>query len=414
MWLLLLAARLALAGADGETSDPPPGDAGSPPPLRPVGWAILPATDYSTDDGLGLGVYGALYLRKAGALDDGVSKRIMGQIYWSTGGVVNHFLEYDLPGLFDRGLRWSGYVGVERWDHGPYYPPGWASLVRPCDQDPAAFWEVGLDSVRFQERLRVPVAGDVAVFGGFDGRFAEVDVFPGSALDQVRPPGVEGGFYSQATLGLLLDSRNTEPSTTAGSLSEISVRGGGTWTGSTWSSGGLHATDQRYLPLDRKHRVVLAHRTLADVWFGHPPFFERPRLGGSQDVAVGGSDTLRGYAEGRFSGDVALLTDTELRWTFADLRVWRNRLELFLVPFVDLGLFWNADPVVPLAGEPAPTVLARSGGAGFRFAWNRDFVVRFDFGYAGEPVRSLDAAGCAGGEEGRTGLGVYVLTDHPF
>ena len=84
---------------------------------------------------------------------------------------------------------------------------------------------------------------------------------------------------------------------------------------------------------------------------------------------------------------------------------WTNLLDLFLVPFVDLGRIWTWNPIVPDQGlHVHPT-----GGAAFRFAWNRDFVVRFDVGFA--PEDTLEGCAAAGHA---LSTGFYVTTDHPF
>ena len=366
----------------------------APAPLRRVGGAVLPATDYSTDDGLGLGLYGALYLRPPDASTDDTSARIEAQVYRSTRGATNHFLRFDLPRLGPRDLRWDLYAAVESWSNGQYFGEGaWEPLT---GADPT----FGLDSVRVTTHLRVPLGGRLQAFAGGSGRDATVEAPAGGLLALEHPVGVEGGFFAQANAGLLVDTRDQEPTPRKGVFSEISIRGGW-WSGTGGPFTGFTAVDRRWVPLG-KGRAVLANQAVLDTWTGTMPFFEEPNLGSSREITVGGGGTLRGLPSGRYRGNHALLTDTEVRWNFWSPSPWGNRLDLFWVPFVDLGRIWSWGQ--DLQGTDG---IHATGGLGFRFAWNRDFVVRADYGVGREETG-------AGYEGSAWSTGLYLTTDHPF
>lgn len=361
---------------------------------------MLPATDYSSDDGLGLGVYGALYLRPQGASSDDASARVEAQIYRSTRGATNHFLRFDLPRLGPRDLRWDLYAAVESWSNGQYFGMGaWEPLT-------GADTRFGLDSVRVATHLRVPLKGHLQAFGGWAGRQATVEAPAGGLLALERPVGVEGGFFTQANAGLLVDTRDQEPTPTSGLFSEVSLRGG-LWSGTGGPFTGFTAVDRRWIPLGSRRapgrgRAVLANQVVLDSWTGTMPFFEAPNLGSSREITVGGGGTLRGLPSGRYRGNHALLTDTELRWNFWSPTPWGNRLDLYWVPFVDLGRIWSWGQDLDLAQG-----LHATGGLGFRFAWNRDFVVRADWGAGREEM-------APGTDLPAWSTGFYLTTDHPF
>jgi hypothetical protein len=109
---------------------------------------------------------------------------------------------------------------------------------------------------------------------------------------------------------------------------------------------------------------------------GTLPYFARPSLGGSH--------TLRGYIQNRFTGDAAWHAVAEYRfWVvprgFSITRAIRVE-RLGLAPFVEAGT---------VADDPADLVGARihvSYGLGFRATFERIALLRLDLGFSGEGV----------------------------
>lgn len=200
--------------------------------------------------------------------------------------------------------------------------------------------------------------------------------YTGSLYASVHKDG-EPGLSSLVTLGVMLDSRDREPSPTSGWWSEASVRA--TTPGlSSWNYAGFNVTVRGYTPLslqgdDLGRRVVLAHRMLVDGIVGDAPVQDLARLGGSQDTyAFGGADIGRGIRVQRFLGGLKVLDQAELRWRFAEVEGLGQTFAFTAVGFVDSGLV--GDRVI------APTHLGVSAGGGgaLRIAWNENFVVRCD------------------------------------
>ena len=65
-----------------------------------------------------------------------------------------------------------------------------------------------------------------------------------------------------------------------------------------------------------------------------------------------------------------LLINSELRWRFWST----SHFEFGVVSGLDAGRVWSAFGVA----DPGP--LRLGGAAGLRVAWNRNFVIRFDYG----------------------------------
>lgn len=111
----------------------------------------------------------------------------------------------------------------------------------------------------------------------------------------------------------------------------------------------------------------------------------------SEQIGLGGQDSVRGYPERTMRGDRGILIQTELyspalhplrwlakktpdRWTDAADRTDELR---FLI-FYDYG--W-ADVVNPTAAEPGQGLNASSLGLGLRYRFNKSVVFRFDYGF---------------------------------
>jgi hypothetical protein len=116
----------------------------------------------------------------------------------------------------------------------------------------------------------------------------------------------------------------------------------------------------------------------AQVWAtsGTLPFFSRPSLGGSH--------TLRGYIENRFTGDAAWHAVAEYRfWVvprgFSITRTIRVE-RLGLAPFVEAGTVAND------LGDLLDARIHTSYGIGFRATFERIALLRLDLGFSGEGV----------------------------
>lgn len=140
-------------------------------------------------------------------------------------------------------------------------------------------------------------------------------------------------------------------------------------------------TDARYWP--RTRRLNIAHRTIVETLHGAVPLYAYGEIGGSRRIkGVGGSDTLRGFDRQRFTDNVRVLTNTELRYHLGQRTAFKQHLELLGVLFVDMG------QVQPGFSELRPLDTHVTAGWGFRTYWNQDFVIRGDFGLSSEQIHT--------------------------
>ena len=135
-----------------------------------------------------------------------------------------------------------------------------------------------------------------------------------------------------------------------------------------------------YSPIPKITDLVLAVRGVYEIQSAGTPFFSATILPFIDDnhAGLGGLRTLRGFRQNRFVGPVIVLTNYELRWTFAHFRVLDQGLALIAVPFLDIGRVFDSVRQTTLAGWK------RSQGAGLRIGWNEATILSADFGFSDE------------------------------
>lgn len=407
---------------------------------RPPGvtFSGIPAVNYISDNGLGLGVIAAAYIH------DGVTAPyrtgITLQLFASTKLVQDHNVIIDSLRLFDLPLRLNARIGYLSSLTQNYCGVGGSLSCDPAvaeqaardaglDEGSTAFADFarryyqrrfmnpyGLVNLRYALIERSPgqptrvevtggyrafyfIPGDVFADEDGDGQPDLVD-YPGSLYATGFPAG-EAGLSSVVTAGLMLDSRDAEPSPTSGWWNEVSVRA--TTPGlSTWTFGGFNLTLRGFTPLpvslpfygDTGRRLVLANRLTFDGVVGDPPIQELARLGGSQDIyAFGGADIGRGIRVQRYLGKGRILSQSELRFRFAEVKLFEQDFAFTVAGFVDAGII--TDELI----SPRNVGVSGGGGGALRIAWNENFVIRVDLG-----VSPLE----------RWALQPYITINQPF
>jgi hypothetical protein len=321
----------SLAGAEAGAVDADPVNAPAGPvaataaPRGPtpagVTFSGIPAVTYIADNGLGLGIIAAAYFH------DGVTTpyrtAITLQIFATTKLVQDHNVIVDSLRLFDLPLRLNARLGYVSSLTQNYCGIGGtvtcdvavaqnAAVDAGLDPDSSAYDTFvgryyqrrfmnpyGLVNLRYAlierrpgQPTRVELTGGYRAFAFFPGDlFADEDgdgapdqtPYPGSLYARDFPDG-EPGLSSVVNAGLMLDSRDTEPSPTEGWWMEGSLRA--TTPGlSTWNYGGFNVTVRGYthLPVDVPghgslgRRLVLANRFTVDGVVGDIPVQELAR-----------------------------------------------------------------------------------------------------------------------------------------
>ena len=412
----------ALRGADvaresePQTAAPPTSDpaAAELPPVRPWELGGLPLLNYSSQNGFGYGAYAAVFHRKERPrLGRPYEFSIGAQYYATTGGFEYHRVRVDVPSL-PRGMRFRFLGAIERWTQAIYLGPD-EQLAVDLSR-PEGDYQYQQESLWFLPSLRIPLSERLSLFQRVTYRDTEASSGSSSLLTELRPDGWEGGRLLQLELGAFWDARDTEPCTTQGFATELSLRGGHEALGSSGSSWGWNLSHRHWWRLAGP-RLVLALRLTFDQQGGWVPFFQQHTLGGSEPIEIGGSRALRGFRNGRFRGRETLYGSVELRAELGSTSLYERQVDFLIVPFLDWGKFWDeALPEERLEG------LARSSGTGWRrpprigfgagprLVFEKIFVLRFELAWGLEERRQ--------GPDGTLDYALtqqfYAIAHHPF
>lgn len=450
--LLLLVSRLALAQDEAPPPAPEPLPTQKPP--RQWRWAALPVANFSSTYGLGYGAYANIVNNGKGDLgDDPYRARIAVQYYRTTGSYQDHFLQLDFPSVWGSKFRWDMQAGYNIWDTATYFgegndlpriaPPtvdanGAAVEAEPCVPDgskayaangdvgasaegvpPACYYNYGQRGFKINTNLRRPLTGPWEGFSNLYVRQFDLRTYKDSIVDLTKPQGYQGGWYTRAGLGVMLDTRDKEPSPTSGMFSEGSVRLGRLFGDEDLGPMvGVNLTDRRFLGLGQEKRLVLASRVILDMKWGDEPFFMAATVGGSQDNTLGTSTLLRGVNSNRWQGDGIAAWTPEVRWNVVSPHIGSNVLDIMVGPYFDVARVWVwPDETTTDAAQDDPLHLHYAGGVASRFVWNTNMVVRLDFGFGAEEYYvDADGDGLPDGEntEKQPNFGLFLVFDHPY
>jgi outer membrane protein assembly factor BamA len=335
---------------------------------------VLPLVSFNSDEGAGFGVAGGAYF-----YGDGVKPyrhAFAGQTFFTTGGVHSHFLRYDGPRFLGSGLRLEARLDYRRERFAPYYGPGNNSAPEYAGEERSRFYSYDRLGTGGWIRLRGGGAeSPVQPYFGWGYRRTLVRPNPGSLLEQQAPPGLEGGATGQLIVGLVRDTRDDESDTTRGASQELALRLAGRATGSAYTFGQATFTARGFLPMGR--RLVLAGRVAGDWIFGEAPFYEWPNLGGLAGAeGIGGISSVRGIDRHRYTGDLKLLVNAEMRATLGNPRLFGERFKVAGVLFGDAGRAWSE-----LTADGPWYRLRPAAGLGLRVVKGAA-VARLDYGFS--------------------------------
>jgi outer membrane protein assembly factor BamA len=181
---------------------------------------------------------------------------------------------------------------------------------------------------------------------------------PGGILETTQVPGYDGQLLSGLGLNLNHDTRDNIFQPTKGWNNRFSWMGFASFLGSNFSFNQYNADFRKYFKTSKTH--VLALQSWWSFTTGNPPF---------QHISlIGGSDRMRGYFEGRYRDNHAMVHQAEYR-----LPVYRN---------LGLVLFGHAGQVAPKLGEFGGNRFRYGAGFGFRYKLNEEGLnIRLDIAF---------------------------------
>jgi outer membrane protein assembly factor BamA len=392
----------------------------------------LPLFAYTTDLGLALGARGYYYW-DGDRSDPRFATtpylyRVFLQVFASTAGSQFHWLDFDAPKVFGSPYRLRSQLIYQRTTNQNYFGLGNASL-RPLSfpgsaqfssyaDYTAAQRQIGADGTTYSrydqydllrpifiaslerlfldERLRVlaGVGFSYARIRTYDGKRVDATAADGSDASAIEAPtrvtqdcaagklvGCAGGRDDVLRLGISYDTRDFEPDPNRGIFVDAELDVGTVALGSEYDYARFLATARGYWsPIPDDADLVLAGRALFQVSTHGAPFFSLDTLPFTDNplAGLGGHRTMRGFRQDRFVGNVYTLANAEVRWTFAQACLWKQRFAFIVAPFFDLGRPYDD------VGSLTLHDWRRSYGGALRIAWNLATIVTIDYGISAE------------------------------
>ena len=400
----------------------------------------LPLINSDPDTGIGFGA--RVYRYENGTKDEPFYDRapyrsaIYAQAFFTTNGYQYHTLDFDAPYVLGKPYRVRANIAYEANIAANYFGLGDASLGRlryPGSLQHYASASDFRDAIQQrrpdgtaytrenQYRLVRPAAnitverdlfgGLVRAAVGIKLAYADVKQWTGRDVDSnsgaaIEAPtrldrdcaaglviGCNSGWDNTLKLGIAYDTRDYEPNPTKGVFVELSGEASGVYTASDWKWARATFSPRFYwTPFPKVSKLTVAGRGLVSLQSSGTPLFELDQLSFADydRQGLGGLRTLRGFNQDRFVGPIDVLGTLELRWTFYELALAKQRFGLMLVPFLDVGRVFES------LGDLEWKRFRNGQGAGFRIAWNQATIIVIDYGVS------------------REGSSLYVNFAHPF
>lgn len=326
-----------------------PADSAAAPPRS--GWLALPGLFYTPETKTGAGAFLLRTLRPADGRPDARPSSVGLAVI---GTQKSQWIVSLAPDFYWRGEKWrlSGAAGWMRYPT-KFYGIGPGSPESAEEDYTPRSWSAALN---LQRRLKPWLkVGAGAEF--LDGELVETEA-GGSLAAGSTVPGAGGGRLAGVGVTLASDTRD----------SVFWPRRGREWTLAWTSFGPALGSDyvtNRWL-LDLKQYVpvgkgqLVAAQGLLRAMTGQPPFY--------QLAALGGQNLLRGYYEGRWRDRCLAAVQVDYRRRLGER--W------------GVTLFGAAGTVARDLDQLAVAQAKLAGGAGVRFALNKDerIYLRFDYG----------------------------------
>ena len=388
----------------------------------------LPLVAYSSDFGFGAGAR-AYYFYDGKRSDERFATtpylfRTFLQVFFTTKGTQFHWLDVDVPHvagtpyrlraqfIYPRVLN-SNYFGLGSASLQPLQFPGTTntySTQSAYNDDEKQIYAGGTTYGKYdQYDLERPFAiasierlllGDkIRVLGGLGFSHATIRTYGGQTIDATGGQAIEapthleidraagkvvggfGGWDNYFRFGVSYDTRDFEPDPNRGVFADAALDVGTVALGSEFNYARFMLAARGYWsPIAKKADLVLAGRAVFLAQTKGAPFFSMDTFPFTEDprTGLGGHRTMRGFLQDRFVGSVMTLGNVEVRWTFWHFTLWKQKLAVMVVPFVDVGRPYDDLSQLQITGWRADY-----GGA-LRISWNLATIITVDYGRSSE------------------------------
>ncbi|HEX6071049.1 MAG TPA: BamA/TamA family outer membrane protein [Longimicrobiaceae bacterium] len=179
------------------------------------------------------------------------------------------------------------------------------------DADDAS--RVWLTELIFEPRFHLPLWQGAEVVTGAAIKYTDPSFAINSPVETLRPLGTESTGQVQATLGFLMDNRDSPWFPRSGSEVEVEARAAPPLWDLDSAYGRVDGTASTFLSLPLWNGPVLAMRGGGTKLWGDFPFHEA--------AFAGGSHSLRGFQRERYAGDAMAFGNAELRQPLIEMEL---------------------------------------------------------------------------------------------
>jgi len=194
--------------------------------------------------------------------------------------------------------------------------------------------------------------------------------------------GYHGGYVNYAKVGIAYDTRDFEVSPRKGIFAEAILSSVSKYTGSTYTFYREFFQIKVFQIIFPKtfEELVIAGRIAGTRVTGNVPFTEF-RYMYSMDgpiIGLGGMQTLRGFKQDRFVGNIMGFGNLELRYRIIGFTLGEENFTISIVPSIDVGRVWDKTKDVSFKDYMYSKTL------GLRIIWNQSTVISMDYGRSRE------------------------------
>lgn len=291
----------------------------------------------------------------------------------------------DVPALADGRVRVNPQIQYYRTINQLYFGLGNASSAEAPEGAPARYFQFDDRQARLRVLTRVALRAPVDLMIGAQYRFEDPHPYSGGRLEQDAAAGVVRGVtpMSLFTLaaGFVYDTRDNEVFPRAGGFHHVGLRGTlGVPVAERVGYGGVGAQAATYARLVGPFSLAL--RGVLDLQFGNVPVYDL-YTGGAffTDEMIGGSSSVRGVPDGRYSGLVKIYGNAEVRALLVGFRLLDQHFRLGGNLLFDTGRLWSDYSFhSPLDGHGLGLKWGAGGGA--YLLWGQAAVFRLEIAYS--------------------------------
>jgi hypothetical protein len=294
--------------------------------------------------------------------------------------LLNHKLRLDTRGSFQRTIN-EGYYGIG--NAAPAY------AVNPSQNNALRLNQYLQEEGRVRVISRIHTGSPLDIAIGANLRAESPSVYAGSKLATdaaTRNPdgsavavGAQGGGLAGLAGGIMVDTRDSEFITRQGFFYQVGV---GATVGSAEgiAYGQASAIAEHFAPLGGP--VIFANRLITDFEFGRVPFYDLQQGGVFEPQYLLGSETgIRGVPQGRYAGEIKVVSNTEIRIPLPRFRLFKQRFRFGITTFFDAGRVWAGYSTNAARDGTTLGLKYGVGGGGF-LQWGEAAIFRVEAAYS--------------------------------